>query len=131
MNKSKNVPTKISRYITENYDEISSKLEKSTYVKVDEKHHFEKKIRDIIPCKDCLVRATCDGGKRCDILDHYKNMKSVSKCELMGWQIYFSKNKIKLLESHPGLIKNEDFQKTDKHGDKIDVDYTKQYISEI
>ncbi len=83
------------------------------------------------PCKNCLVRSTCDDRKRCSDFNHYNNMESVAECELMEKLIYFTKNRIKLLESHPGLIKKENFLADDIHGDMIDVDFTKKYISEI
>jgi hypothetical protein len=50
---------KIQLYVKNNRDDIAKKLRKIRYEKVEEEHNFEEKIRSIIPCNECLVRASC------------------------------------------------------------------------
>lgn len=55
-------PTKtemINNYIKNNRDDIKKKLRKNKYEKVEEEYNFEEKIKSIIPCSTCIVRACC------------------------------------------------------------------------
>jgi hypothetical protein len=50
---------KIQNYIKNNRDDIEKKLRKNRYEKVEEEYNFEKKIRSIIPCNECIARPSC------------------------------------------------------------------------
>jgi len=50
---------KIQIYVKNNRDDIVKKLRKNRYEKIEEEHDFEEKIKSIIPCNECLVRASC------------------------------------------------------------------------
>ena len=57
----------IKKYIRENRSDIENKLRKNKYEKLEEKYNLEQKIKSIIPCNDCLVRAACADRFKTDI----------------------------------------------------------------
>ena len=83
------------------------------------------------PCKDCVVLTMCREPAKCEEFNHNYNMRDVAKSELLGHQIYFSKNKIRLLPSHFKIITKEDFKQKRINGEKIDIEFTIEYIKNI
>lgn len=83
------------------------------------------------PCKDCIVLTQCREPSKCEEFNQHYNIRDVAKSELLGYQIYFSKKKKKLFQGHSELITEEDIIQKYFSGEKIDIEFTKEYIKEI
>jgi len=92
---------KIFQYINKNYDEINRKLGKSVYEQMDEEYKFEQTIRDLIPCNDCIVRASCK--------DRYQTnwFSFTVKCEMLQ---SFNQS-IEYVLKYGGYKKSPDYKK--------------------
>lgn len=83
------------------------------------------------PCKDCIFLSMCRETSQCEEFNHHYNMRDVAKSDLLGHQICFSKNKIRLLHGHSESITKEDFKQKRINGENVDIELTKEYIKKI
>jgi hypothetical protein len=83
------------------------------------------------PCRECLVRPSCQGNGDCDDYWFYYHSRNIADCELTDNVAYFTSDRSPFIRGHRLSITEEYINSDPRLKKIIDFDVTAKYIAEM